>query len=700
MPGASPWSGMVTGSGATAFSPFATMSLTGQGGDLSLLWMPISGCGYMGGSPGTCPVHPHRSGLMNDMPTTPDTPRADDVAALRALVEGTARHTGQQFFEFLVRHLAAAVGTRYAFVAEFPGGTRVRSLAYWCRDRITDNVEWDVIGTPCEDVVRGNLCHYPTGVRARFPDDRPLVDWGIESYLGVPLCDAQGRRLGHLAVFDERPMPAEPRKLFTFRIFAARAAAELERLQFEKQLLEREEQYRDLFAEAPIGYVKEDLQSRFLTANRAALRILGLQPEEVAGTVGMSLVADTPDAQRRVREAFASAGRGTDTSGVVLELRRKDDGRPVWVQRWSRPEPNGKYTRTVIVDITERVLMEQEKARLLQQNLYLQEEIQSGHNFEEIIGQSPALTAVLDNVRRVAATDATVLITGETGTGKELIARAIHSSSRRKDKPLIKINCAALPAGLVESELFGHEKGAFTGALARRVGRFELAQGGTIFLDEIGELPADTQAKLLRVLQEREFDRVGGSAPIRVDVRVLAATNRDLIKSVREKTFREDLYYRLSVFPIQLPPLRDRKEDIPLLVHFLFNKFAGRVGKHVAGASPATMRRLLAYPWPGNVRELENVLERAVILSNGPALEIGADILPGAEGAAAALTDPAGTPATLEANEREHIQAILRQTNWVVEGPRGAATILGLHPNTLRSRMKKLGIRRSAHDPS
>src|SRR6516225_5412450 len=205
----------------------------------------------------------------------------------------------------------------------------------------------------------------------------------------------------------------------------------------------------------------------------------------------------------------------------------------------------------MIVDITERVLMEQEKARLQQQNLYLQEEIKSAHNFEEIIGQGPALTAVLDNVRSVAATDATVLITGETGTGKELIARAIHSSSRRKEKPLIKVNCAALPGGLIESELFGHEKGAFTGAIARRVGRFELAEGGTLFLDEVGELPLEAQAKLLRVLQEREFERVGGTALLRADVRVLAATNRDLLQAVRDKTFREDLYYRLSVFPIQ-----------------------------------------------------------------------------------------------------------------------------------------------------
>jgi PAS domain S-box-containing protein len=490
-------------------------------------------------------------------------------------------------------------------------------------------------------------------------------------------------------------MPEEPRKLFTMRIFAARAAAELERLRYEKQLRESEERYRDLFDEAPIGYVQEDLESRFISANQAAIRILGLKPDEVVGTVGMSLVADTPGNKQRVREAFASVGQGTGTGGVVIELRRKDDGRPIWVQWYSKPDPNGKYTRTVIVDITDRVLAEQEKARLQEQNLYLQEEIKGIANFEEIVGQSPALTAVLDNVRRVAGTDSTVLIMGETGTGKELIARAIHSNSPRKDKPLIKINCAALPAGLVESELFGHEKGAFTGALARRVGRFELAQGGTIFLDEIGELPADAQAKLLRVLQEREFDRVGGSAPIRVDVRVLAATNRDLLKAAREKTFREDLYYRLSVFPLQLPPLRDRRADIPPLALFLVNKFASRIGKRIDGVGKETMGRLLAYAWPGNVRELENIIERAVILANGTILEIDPNIL-----SLAVPTAEASQEFTLEGIERDHIVTVLKQTNWVIDGPRGAAKILNIHPNTLRSRMKKLGISRNGQGAS
>jgi len=366
------------------------------------------------------------------------------------------------------------------------------------------------------------------------------------------------------------------------------------------------------------------------------------------------------------------------------------------VQWWSKPEPNGKYTRTMIVDITERVLAEQEKALLQQQNLYLQEEIKAVHNFEEIIGQSPPLVAVLDSVRRVAPLDTAVLITGETGTGKELVARALHSNSKRQDRALIKINCAALPTGLVESELFGHEKGAFTGAIARRVGRFELAHGGSIFLDEIGDLPPDAQAKLLRVLQEREFDRVGGSGPIQADVRVIAATNRDLLKAVRDKTFREDLYYRLNVFPIALPPLRERKQDIPLLVRFLLDKFKIRVGKPVDGVSQKTMQRLTAYPWPGNVRELENVLERAVILAAGPTLEIDPGSLTSFSSPDSATTEST----SLEAVERHHILAVLDQTDWVIDGPRGAARLLDLHPNTLRSRLKRLGIKRAPHDPS
>ncbi|MFO1096483.1 MAG: sigma 54-interacting transcriptional regulator, partial [Planctomycetaceae bacterium] len=434
-------------------------------------------------------------------------------------------------------------------------------------------------------------------------------------------------------------------------------------------------------------------------SNAAAMQILGITPDQVAGTVGMSFVPDTPDAQRRVKEAFARIQQGENAGGIILELRRKDNGKPVWIQWWSRPEKGTNLTRTMFIDITDKVLMEQEQARLQAQNSYLREEIKSVHNFEEIVGQSAALQTVLTSVRRVAATDASVLIRGETGTGKELIARAIHSASNRHDKPLIKINCAALPSGLVESELFGHEKGAFTGAIAKRIGRFELADGGTIFLDEIGEISLDAQAKLLRVLQEREFDRIGGKSPIKVDVRVIAATNRDLLKAVADKTFREDLYYRLNVFPLELPPLRDRADDIPLLVRFLIDKFATRIGKRIADIDETSLRRLLSYRWPGNIRELENVIERAVILADGPVLRIDPGILP----ESGPSTDDVAVPATerpttgnLEALERQHIVDTLRQTRGVVEGASGAAQILGLHPNTLRSRMKRLGITRES----
>jgi PAS domain S-box-containing protein len=621
-----------------------------------------------------------------------------DAAVLRAVVEGTAGATGEGFFQNLVRHLAGSLGVTHAFVAELTDQGRARTIAYWTRDRIADNIEWTLRGTPCEDVVRGELCHYPSGVKDRFPQDKPLAAMGIESYLGVPLRDHAGRTMGHLAVFDVRPMPVEPRVLYIFKLFAMRAAAELDRLRVARELAESERRYRDLYEEAPIAYIYEDLESRFVRANRAAMKLLGIEPAEVVGTLGKSLLAPVPETQERIREALkAMRTQGKEFAGVELELRRKDNGRPIWVQWWSKPEPDGKHTRTMLVDVTDRVLMEREKARLEQQNLYLREEIKQAHNFDEIVGRSPKLAIVLDNVRRVAPTDATVLITGETGTGKELFARAIHSASGREAKPLIKVNCAALPAGLVESELFGHERGAFSGAIARRIGRFELAHGGTIFLDEIGELTLDVQTKLLRVLQEHEFDRVGGQKPIKVDVRVIAATNHDLEKCVREGTFRQDLYYRLNVFPIVLPPLRERREDIPLLVRFLMTRFRARLGKRLDRVDEPSMQRMLNYAWPGNVRELENVLERAAILCNTPALEVSAEMLPVA---ATQKQEGALSNQSLEAVERSHLLTILKQTNWVIDGVGGAARILDVHPNTLRSRLKKLGIARPSHEVS
>jgi len=346
------------------------------------------------------------------------------------------------------------------------------------------------------------------------------------------------------------------------------------------------------------------------------------------------------------------------------------------------------------------------KGRLEKENVYLQEEIRTEHNFEEIVGDSPPLLALLRRVDQVAPTDSTVLIYGETGTGKELIARAIHDRSNRKNRPLVKVNCSAISAGLVESELFGHAKGAFTGAFERRIGRFELADGGTIFLDEVGELPMDTQVKLLRVLQEREFEPVGSNRSVRVDVRIICATNRNLEEAIKAGTFRSDLYYRLNVFPLNVPPLRERSSDIDQLARFFVSRYARSLGKKITDISEAATQKLLSYSWPGNVRELQNVIERALILANGPILDLESDLM--GVSASPVLHEPPLTVAqvsnadqssvqTLQEVERAHILAVLQQTHGVIEGSNGAAKTLGMHPNTLRHRMEKLGIKRSAH---
>ena len=329
------------------------------------------------------------------------------------------------------------------------------------------------------------------------------------------------------------------------------------------------------------------------------------------------------------------------------------------------------------------------KERLEAENVVLQQEVRHAHGFDEMVGTSPALARVLAQVEQVAPTDAAVLLLGETGTGKELVARAIHDRSRRRDRPLVTVNCAALPATLVESELFGYEKGAFTGALQRTIGRFEVAHGGTLFLDEIGELPLDVQAKLLRVLQTGQFERLGAARTLQADVRLVAATNRDLEREVREGRFRKDLYYRLSVFPIALPPLRERREDVPLLVWHFIERRQADLGRAVKRVPERLMRAFSAHDWPGNVRELENVVERALILTSGATLAADPAFLE-----AAPVVSPVGPRASLADAERAHIKAVLEECGWRISGKGNAAERLGLKRSTLQFRMKKLAIER------
>jgi formate hydrogenlyase transcriptional activator len=342
------------------------------------------------------------------------------------------------------------------------------------------------------------------------------------------------------------------------------------------------------------------------------------------------------------------------------------------------------------------------KNKLAEEKLYLEEEIRSEFNFEEIVGESAALKRALAQVELAAPAGTTVLLLGETGTGKELFARAIHNLSPRRDRTFVKINCAAIPSGLLESELFGHERGAFTGAIAQKIGRFELADRGTLFLDEVGDLPLELQPKLLRVLQEQEFERLGGNRTQRVDVRVVAATNQDLSKHVADRAFRSDLYYRLNVFPIQIPALRERPEDIPLLVRYFVQRFSRSLNKEVEYIPADVMDALSNYSWPGNIRELENLLERAVLLSPGKELRVPlSEIKPaagilvaGAESPSSSTTSASSAISTLEEAERQHILRALKHTEWRIAGPKGAATLLGMKRTTLQARMRKLGIRR------
>jgi transcriptional regulator with GAF, ATPase, and Fis domain len=346
------------------------------------------------------------------------------------------------------------------------------------------------------------------------------------------------------------------------------------------------------------------------------------------------------------------------------------------------------------------------KDQLQQENIALREEVDKTSMFEEIVGTCAAMRAVLGNIARAAPTDSTVLITGETGTGKELVARAIHKRSARAARPFVNVNCAAIPPSLIASELFGHERGAFTGTVQRREGRFELAAGGTLFLDEVGELPAETQVALLRVLQEREFERVGGQRPIRADVRIIAATNRDLHTAIADKTFRADLFYRLNVFPLEAPPLRERRGDIPLLVEYFTNRFSNRAGKRIGTIPKAALDALQAYDWPGNIRELQNLIERAVIISDGSELSVdlgwlsgGSHRLPSAVSPAASTGKPAGPVTERALDERAVIETALQETHGWVAGPFGAAMKLGMPPSTLESKIKSLNIDKRRFKP-
>jgi len=499
-------------------------------------------------------------------------------------------------------------------------------------------------------------------------------------------------------------MPHEPRTQALFQIFAVRAAAELRRLRAEAQVREREQKLGRLVDGAMDAIIELDQHLQINQMNPAAEKILGAPAAALTGQTFTRFLA--PDSREKLAR-------------LIIDLDTRPEGqRYLWIPgglaattrqggsfqaevTLSRFDVEREPFYTLILrNVNERLEAEQKIRSLTVEAEYLRAELSAVIGADEIIGRSGPLLKVLAEVKEVAETGATVMIFGETGTGKELIARAIHLASRRRDKPLIKVNCAAIPATLIESEFFGHEQGAFTGATKKRDGRFALAHGGTIFLDEVGELPLGLQSKLLRVLQEGEFEPVGSSQTRKVDLRVIVATNRDLQACVREGKFREDLYYRLNVFPIQLPPLRERRDDIGILAAAFAQKFARRMGRTLEPLSEDCLRRLQAYNWPGNVRELQNILERAVITSRDGRLNLDRALPESVNAMASVPVDLAiaakrvRTAKELEDIEHQNLIAALESTDWKIAGSNGAAQLLGLKPTTLSSRMKALGIER------
>jgi len=633
----------------------------------------------------------------------------EENEAILAILDGTSSEIGQDFFLSLVKNLSAVLNTYGAWVTEyFEDNLTMRTKALFLGDRWVDNLEYSVIGTACETVVNEKrLVHVRDDLFARYKGNPDLAGFrktNAVSYMGIPFEDVDGRILGHMSVIDTDPIDENREVLNIFRIFANRASAEMRRLRAEKEVLEREEKLVKLFDSAMDAIVELDRDFKINRINSAASKVFGVTGENIVGRLfNQFLNKESSSKLIKLTESLDKRPEGEKFIWIPQGLRAYSAGGQEFPAEatLSRFEMGKEHFYTLILrNVNERLLSEQRIRSLTIESEYLKEELKSLTESDGIIGESGSLIKVLKDVKKVAGTEATVLITGETGTGKELVARSIHSSSRRSEKPFIKVNCPAIPSSLIESEFFGHEQGAFTGATKKREGRFKFADGGTIFLDEIGDLPIELQSKLLRVLQGGEFEPVGSSKTEKVDVRVVAATNRDLMKEVKEGNFREDLYYRLNVFQVELPPLRERSGDVERIAQAFVEKFSKRNGLSLEPLNEDDMRRLNSYNWPGNIRELQNVIERAVITSANGRINLE-QALPGIT--IKTLSDNAPDKirnesilSDIEMKELEKINIIkaLDKTNWKISGKQGAAALLGLPTSTLNSKIKSLGIQR------
>ena len=645
---------------------------------------------------------------MSPMLESATKPRIQEDKILRFLVEGTVSETGSEFFRALARNLSEALQTYGAWVTEYlPETRRLRALAFWLKDGFLDHFEHAIDGTPCQPVIETkSRAHFPERLLDFFPNDPDLAAIGAVSYMGTPLLDTDGTLLGHLAVLDNRPMPAEPQLYELFDLFAARAVAELRRLRAESATREREAQLSLLLDTAMDAIFVLDEKFIITRLNPRATELLACTEEDLSGENFLDFLSPTAAAgfSRLARELQERPGEGPLWLPEGLEAIRWDKTPVPAEAAISRYLYNGAPYYTVFLrSMSERLEAERRIRALTEEAESLRAVVGEAPGEMGIIGRSAGIRGVCNSIRQVAPTDATVLILGDTGTGKELVARAIHEASARRSEALVRVNCAAIPESLIESEFFGHEKGAFTGATSQRAGRFAQADGGTLFLDEIGELPLDLQAKLLRVLQEGEFEPLGGTRTRKVNVRVVTATNRNLEDEISDGRFREDLYYRLNVFPIRLPSLRERGEDIFLLAEAFGRRFAERMGRRFDELTEEDRRQLKSYSWPGNVRELQNVIERALILCSGRKLDLSRAMprLDGGEDFGAVPVDSSHlqpgkvlNSIEFEEFERRNLLRALETCGWKISGVGSVSALMGLPPSTISSRIKALGIRR------
>ena len=624
------------------------------------------------------------------------------LIALKQIIEHTSAHTGKDFFKALVQHLAEVLDVHGVWITEFlPAKNKLKAIAFWLNGAHVDKYEYLVSNTPCEPVLANReICHIPKNVIDLYPKDPDLKPLGAVSYMGISLRDTDDSVLGHLALLDNKPMPEIPDVFAIFKIFALRAAAELRREILQRKVLESESKLDRLVNGTSDAIIEFNSKLIITQANISAIQMFNIsldafqakELKELFNLQSYLMLRSIIPKHGTLSNKYGSLG----FNEPLICIPEKAESFPAETSISCYEFKDELYYVLYMRNVKDLISDKRKIKELSTESIILKEKV-NNQEFSYIIGNSPLIKKCLELVHQVGPTDANVLILGESGTGKELFAKAVHDASTRKSKPMITLNCAALSSELIESELFGHVKGAFTGALHSRDGRFTLADKGTLFLDEIAELSLSLQAKLLRVIQEGTFESVGSSITETVDVRIIAATHRNLKEQVNKGEFREDLLYRLNVFPINIPPLRKREVDVELLANAFFEKFTKNKALSVLPISKVNMATLRTYHWPGNVRELQNIMERAIITSIQGKLNFEGIIPKSVDYNAIGLEDSKIlTFEEMKDIERQNIIKVLNITNWKISGPGGASDILQIPRTTLTSKIKKLSIKRTA----